>query len=124
MITFREKSYIVQDLTNEVIEHLKLDGQKPNIIREDEAKNVASTNSNSRVIYSFVRNKQGFYEMKLMDKELYNYTRKLLSDQFLLRITNEDKDLNMFTCESEYKGRILDAIDIIGRKFNLSIVVR
>lgn len=109
---------------NEVIEHLKLDGQKPNIIREDQAKEVASTNSNSRVIYSFTRNKQGFYEMKLMDKELYNYTRKLLGDQFLLRITGEDKDMNMFTCESEFKGRILDAIDIIGRKFNLSVVVR
>lgn len=124
MIRFREKQYIVQDLMNEVIEHLKLDGQKPNIIREDQAKEVASTNSNSRVIYSFTRNKQGFYEMKLMDKELYNYTRKLLGDQFLLRITGEDKDMNMFTCESEFKGRILDAIDIIGRKFNLSVVVR
>ena len=124
MIRFREKQYIVQDLMNEVIEHLKLDGQKPNIIKEDQAKEVASTNSNSRVIYSFTRNKQGFYEMKLMDKELYNYTRKLLGDQFLLRITSEDKDMNMFTCESEFKGRILDAIDIIGRKFNLSVVVR
>lgn len=124
MIRFREKQYIVQDLMNEVIEHLKLDGQKPNIIKEDQAKEVASTNSNSRVIYSFTRNKQGFYEMKLMDKELYNYTRKLLGDQFLLRITDEDKDMNMFTCESEFKGRILDAIDIIGRKFNLSVVVR
>ena len=69
MIQFREKQHTIQDLTSEVLDHLKLDGQSPNIITEDKAKETAGINSNSRVIYSFVRNKQGFYEMKLMDKD-------------------------------------------------------
>ena len=124
MIKFREKKYMIQDLTNEVLDHLKDDGQLPNIINESEADSTSKLSSKSLVLYSFIRNESGLYELKLMDKQLYSFNTTKLPDRFGLRVINIDKDNRIITLESEYKGRVLDAIDVMGRMYKLSVVVR
>lgn len=124
MIKFREKKYMIQDLTNEVLDHLKDDGQLPNIINESEADSTSELSSKSLVLYSFIRNESGLYELKLMDKQLYSFNTTKLPDRFGLRVINIDKDNRIITLESEYKGRVLDAIDVMGRMYKLSVVVR
>lgn len=124
MIKFREKKYMIQDLTNEVLDHLKDDGQLPNIINESEADSTSKLSSKSLVLYSFIRNESGLYELKLMDKQLYSFNTTKLPDRFGLRVINIDKDNRIITLESEYKGRVLDAIDVMCRMYKLSVVVR
>lgn len=124
MIKFREKKYMIQDLTNEVLDHLKDNGQLPNIINESEADSTSKLSSKSLVLYSFIRNESGLYELKLMDKQLYSFNTTKLPDRFGLRVINIDKDNRIITLESEYKGRVLDAIDVMGRMYKLSVVVR
>lgn len=124
MIKFREKKYMIQDLTNEVLDHLKDDGQLSNIINESEADSTSKLSSKSLVLYSFIRNESGLYELKLMDKQLYSFNTTKLPDRFGLRVINIDKDNRIITLESEYKGRVLDAIDVMGRMYKLSVVVR
>lgn len=124
MIKFREKKYMIQDLTNEVLDHLKDDGQLPNIINESEADSTSKLSSKSLVLYSFIRNESGLYELKLMDKQLYSFNTTKLPDRFGLRVINIDKDNRIITLESEYKGRVLDAIDVMSRMYKLSVVVR
>lgn len=115
---------MIQDLTNEVLDHLKDDGQLPNIINESEADSTSKLSSKSLVLYSFIRNESGLYELKLMDKQLYSFNTTKLPDRFGLRVINIDKDNRIITLESEYKGRVLDAIDVMGRMYKLSVVVR
>lgn len=124
MIKFIEKRHEESDLTKEAIEHLKLDGQTPNIIDEKDADKVSKINSKSLVLYKFVLNTNSRYEIQVMDKELYNFTVKLLSEKLGLTVTNIDEESRLITAENKYKGAMLNAIDILGRRYNLSIVVR
>jgi hypothetical protein len=55
---------------------------------------------------------------------LYSFNTTKLPDRFGLRVINIDKDNRIITLESEYKGRVLDAIDVMGRMYKLSVVVR
>ena len=57
------------------------------------------------------------------DKELYNYTQKLLRDIFRLRITDITKDTRIVTAEGDHKGVLLRVIDILRDKYTFSVVL-
>lgn len=122
MIAFRAKKD-VQDLMPEAIEYLNKEGGKSfNIITPDKADEVSKKNSKAMVLVSFVRTEEGYYQIQVQDKELYNYTRKFLRDYCRLKITNEDKERRIFTAECEQKGLALDVIDLLRIKYDFSVV--
>lgn len=123
MVTFRKKKSIIQDLMPEVIDHLKDCGIRPNIISKEDADRVSKVNSKAMVLLSFIKNENGYYQIQLMDKELYNYTQKLVKDIFRMRILSIDKDTRIITAETDHKGIALDIIEVLGMKYNLSIVL-
>ena len=124
MIKFREKRYKEEDITPDVLSHLKEDGQTPNIIKESDAERVSQLNSKSLVLYKAILNLDNMYEIQVMDKELYRFTRKLLEDKLGLIISRVDEEKHLFCAVDKYKGKILNAVDILGRRYNLSVVVR
>lgn len=124
MIRFRERRYEEVDIVPEVLSHLKEDGQTPQTIREEDADRVSQVNSKSLVLYKAFLNLDNKYEIQVMDKELYRFTFKLLEEKLGLIITNVDEDKRIISAVDKYKGKILNAIDILGRRYNLSIVVR
>ena len=119
MIRFEEV-----DIVPEVLSHLKEDGQNPQTIREEDADRVSQVNSKSLVLYKAFLNLDNKYEIQVMDKELYRFTVKLLEEKLGLIITNIDEDKRIISAVDKYKGKVLNAIDILGRRYNLSIVVR
>ena len=123
MINFRKKEYLIQNLMSDALEYLRKQGIRPKIISPEQADSVSRVNSKAMVLVSFIRNQNGFYEMKLQDKELYNYTQKLVKDIFLMRITDIDKKNRIITAETDHLGKALDCIEILGLKYNLSIVM-
>ena len=124
MIAFRKKQSPVQDLMPEAIEYLKREeGKAFNIITPEEADRVSRINSKAMVLVSFVKNEYGYYQIQVQDKELYNYTQKLLRDIFRMRITDIDRENRIVTAECDHKGIILAIIDVIREKYNLSVVV-
>lgn len=124
MIRFRERRYEEVDIVPEVLSHLKEDGQNPQTIREEDADKVSQVNSKSLVLYKAFLNLDNKYEIQVMDKELYRFTVKLLEEKLGLIITNIDEDKRIISAVDKYKGKVLNAIDILGRRYNLSIVVR
>lgn len=124
MIRFRERRYEEVDIVPEVLSHLKEDGQNPQTIREEDADRVSQVNSKSLVLYKAFLNLDNKYEIQVMDKELYRFTVKLLEEKLGLIITNIDEDKRIISAVDKYKGKVLNAIDILGRRYNLSIVVR
>lgn len=124
MIKFREKPSSDQDLIGEVIDHLKKDGQSINTIEENEAESISKVNSKSLVLYSFKRITNGYYQIKVMDKTAGRYIQKLIEDILRFRITDIDSQNRIITAETKYIGVALDAIDILGRKYNLYIVIK
>ena len=123
MIQFRKKKYLIQDLMSEALDYLRKQGIRPNIISPEQADNVSRVNSKAMVLVSFIRNEDGYYQIQLQDKELYSYTQKLVKDIFMMRITNIDKKKRIITAETDHLGRALDSIEILGLKYNLSIVM-
>lgn len=123
MVNFRKKKYLIQDMMPEALEYLKKQGIRPNIISPEQADSVSRVNSKAMVLVSFIRTETGSYEIKVQDKELYNYTQKLIRDIFMLKITNIDKKTRVITAETDHLGRALDSIEILGLKYNLSIVM-
>jgi len=121
MVSFRKKT-LIQDLMPEAVEYLKKQGVRFNTISEDQADQVSRVNSKAMVLRSFIRNGDGQYEIKLQDKELYKYTQKLIRDIFQMRITDIDTKTRVITAERPEKGIVLDIIEILGVKYNLSIV--
>lgn len=121
MITFRSKQ-LIQDLMPKALEHLSQKGIRPNIITRDQSDEVSKVNSRAMVIISFIKNENGYYQIQVQDKSLYNYTQKLLKDIFKMKITNIDRDNRIITAETDYLGVALDIIEILGIKYNLSIV--
>ena len=124
MIRFRERRYEEVDIVPEVLSHLKEDGQNPQTIREEDADRASQVNSKSLVLYKAFLNLDNKYEIQVMDKELYRFTVKLLEEKLGLIITNIDEDKRIISAVDKYKGKVLNAIDILGRRYNLSIVVR
>jgi hypothetical protein len=123
MVNFRKKKYLIQNLMPDALEYLKKQGIRPNIISPEQADSVSKVNSKAMVLVSFIRNEAGYYEIKLQDKELYNYTQKLVRDIFMMRITDIDKKKRIITAETDHLGKALDGIEILGLKYNLSIVM-
>lgn len=123
MVNFRKKKYLIQNLMPDALEYLKKQGIRPNIISPEQADSVSKVNSKAMVLVSFIRNEAGYYEIKLQDKELYSYTQKLVRDIFMMRITNVDKKSRTITAETDHLGKALDGIEILGLKYNLSIVM-
>lgn len=124
MIKFRERRYEEVDITPDVLTHLKEDGQTPKIIKEEDADRVSKINSKSLVLYKAFLNLDNMYEIQVMDKELYRFTGKLLEEKLGLILERVDEEKRLFCAVDKYKGKILNAVDILGRRYNLSIVVR
>ena len=104
MIRFREKRYEEVDLMPEILTHLKEDGQTPNIIeKKKDADRVSQINSKSLVLYKAVINTNNHYEIQVMDKELYRFTSKLLSEKLGFTITNVDEERRLVTAEDKSK---------------------
>lgn len=122
MIEFRKKKTLIKDLIPEAIDRLRKEGIPFNIITPEEADKVSKVNSKAMVLVSFIRTEFGYFQIKLQDKELYNYTQKLVKDYFRMRITDIDKQNRIITAECDYLGIALDIIEILGQKYNLSIV--
>lgn len=80
MINFRKKKYLIQNLMPDAIEYLKKQGLRPNIITPEQADSVSRVNSKAMVLVSFIKNESGYYQIQVQDKELYNYTQKLIKD--------------------------------------------
>lgn len=123
MITFIKKKYLIQDLMPDALEYLRKQGLRPNIISPEEADSVSKINSKAMVLVSFIKNENGYYQIQVQDKQLYNYTQKLLRDIFSMRITDINKDTRVITAECDHLGVALDIIEILARKYTLSIVV-
>ena len=92
MINFRKKKYLIQNLMPDAIEYLKKQGLRPNIITPEQADSVSRVNSKAMVLVSFIKNESGYYQIQVQDKELYNYTQKLIKDIFRMRITDINKE--------------------------------
>lgn len=122
MIEFRRRKTLVENLVTKAIDHLNKEGVPYNIITPEDADRVSKVNSRAMVLVSYIRNENGYYQIQVQDKELYNYTQKLLRDIFRLRITNIDKKNRVITAECDHFGIAQDVIEILGRKYNLSIV--
>lgn len=122
MINFRQKKYIIQNLMPDAIEYLRKQGIKPNIISPEESDSVSRVNSKAMVLVSFIKNESGYYQIQVQDKELYNYTQKLIKDLFQMRITDIDKSRRIITAETDHLGVALDIIEVLGVKYNLSVV--
>lgn len=122
MIQFRQKKYLVQDLMPDAIEYLRKQGIRPNIITPEESDSVSKVNSRAMVLVSFIRNESGYYQIQVQDKELYNYTQKLIKDIFRMRITDINKERRIITAETDHLGVALDIIEVLGMKYNLSVV--
>jgi len=107
----------------DALEYLKKQGLRPNIITPDQANEVSRVNSKAMVLVSFVKNESGYYQIQVQDKELYNYTQKLIRDIFRMRITDIDKTTRVITAETDHYGIVLDIIEALALKYNLSIVM-
>lgn len=124
MIEFRKKKSVIQDLVPEAMDNLRKIGVPFNSIKLEQADSVSRINSKAMVLRSFIKNDNGYYEMKVQDKELYNYTQKLIREKFQMRITDIDRKDRIITAECDHLGIALDIIEILGRKYNLSIVTQ
>lgn len=122
MINFRKKKYLIQNLMPDAIEYLKKQGLRPNIITPEQADSVSRVNSKAMVLVSFIKNESGYYQIQVQDKELYNYTQKLIKDIFRMRITNINKETRVITAETDHLGIAFDIIEILATKYNLSVV--
>lgn len=122
MITFRPKKYIQKDLVPEAINYLTSKGIRPNIITAEEAEEASKVNSRAMVITKFFQNTRGKIEIEVQDKEGYRYTQKLFEDIYKMTILDVDKKNRKLRAETDYLGRTLEMISILGRKYNLSIV--
>jgi len=121
MVTFRKKT-LTSDLIDDAIDHLKSEGIDFNIISSKDADKVSKVNSKAMVLMSFIKNERGVYQITVKDKEFYTYTRKLLGEYLGLKIIEENKKDRTFTGETNHLGIALDLIEVLGLKYNLSIV--
>ena len=122
MINFRKNKYLIQNLMPDAIEYLKKQGLRPNIITPEQADSVSRVNSKAMVLVSFIKNESGYYQIQVQDKELYNYTQKLIKDIFRMRITDINKETRVITAETDHLGIAFDIIEILATKYNLSVV--
>ena len=123
MVSFRQKKNLTQDLIPQALEYLEKEGVSVNKITPEEADAASKVNSKAMVLVSFIKNELGYYQIQVQDKELYNYTQKLIKDIFRMRITDIDRKNRIVTAECDHYGIALDIIEILAKKYNLSVVV-
>lgn len=123
MITFKKKT-LTQNLMPQAIEHLRKEGVDFNIISPEQADAASKVNSKAMVLMSFTKTDTGFFQIEVKDKEFYTYTRKFLGDPEYcrMRITDTNKKERTVTAEINHLGIALDVIEVLGIKYNLSIV--
>lgn len=123
MIKFRSK-FLESDVVDEAINHLEEKNVDFNLISKKDADKVSKVNSKSMVLMSFIKTDKGSYQITVKDKEFYPYTRKLIGDSnyFNMKITDTDPKERTVTGETSHLGIALDIIEILGVKYNLSIV--
>lgn len=122
MVTFRRKKTLEKDLIPEALEYLREQRVKTTIIKPEQADAASRVNSKSMVLVSFKQNENGYYQIQVQDKELYNYTKKLIKDIFRMRILDIDQKNRIITAETDHLGIALDIIEVLAVKYNLSIV--
>lgn len=122
MITFRPKKQKPINLVQKAIDYLTNKQVPFSIIKEKEADIVSQRNSKSIVLLEFIQNEMGLIQIKLQDKKLYSWTEKMISEIFRMNITDIDEKSRIITATSEHEGHVLDVIEILGLKYNLSIV--
>lgn len=126
MITFRQGKQVIQNLMPEALEYLESNDVRPNVIVPEDADMAAKANSRAIVLLEFVRNENGYYQIKLQSKQYYRWTEKMVSDIFKMRILDIDHKKGTITAETNHKGIALEVIEILGKnkkKYNLSIVM-
>lgn len=125
MIKFRPKT-LVQDLMPQAIERLDKEGISYDKISAKDAARVSKLNSKAMVLTSFTKNERGYYEIQFQSKEIYNYVKKLLGEDFRMRIKDINTSERIITAETDFIGIALDIIEILGLNphFNLSLVVK
>jgi hypothetical protein len=122
MITFRYKKQKPVNLIQTAIDYLE-DKKVPfTIIKEKDADIFSQRNARSIVLRQFIQNEIGLYQIKIQDKKLYTWTEKMISDIFKMNITEIDEESRIITAVSEHEGHVLDVIEVLGLKYNLSIV--
>jgi len=123
MITFKKKT-LTKNLISEAIKQLKKEGISYNPITSAQADAASKVNSKAMVLLSFIQNEKGFYQITVKDKEFYSYTKKFLGDSEYcnMRIIDENKKERTVTAETDHLGVALDVIEVLGIKYNLSIV--
>lgn len=122
MITFRPKKQKPINLVQKAIDYLTNKQVPFSIIKEKEADIVSQRSSKSIVLLEFIQNEMGLIQIKLQDKKLYSWTEKMISEIFRMNITDIDEKSRIITATSEHEGHVLDVIEILGLKYNLSIV--
>lgn len=126
MINFREKQAST-DMMPILLKHLIKIGNRPNIITIDQADEVSKINSKSMVLVEFIKNEKGRYQITLMDKGNgtggpYPYTQKLVKEQFRMNVLDINKKNRTITADTEHYGIVLDILEVLSYKYNLSVV--
>ena len=122
MIVFRPKKQKPINLVQEAIDYLTKNGVLFSLIKEKDSDAVSQRSAKSIVLREFIQNENGLIQIKLQDKKLYAWTEKMISDIFKMDITDIDEANRIITAVSEHKGHVLDVIEVLGLKYNLSIV--
>ncbi len=122
MIVFRPKKQKPVNLVQEAIDYLTKNGVLFSLIKEKDSDAVSQRSAKSIVLREFIQNENGLIQIKLQDKKLYAWTEKMISDIFKMDITDIDEANRIITAVSEHKGHVLDVIEVLGLKYNLSIV--
>ncbi len=122
MITFRYKKQKPINLIQDALNYLEKRDVPFTVIKEKDADIFSQKSSKSIVLRQFIQNEIGLYQIKIQDKKLYSWTEKMISDIFRMDITEIDEEARIITAVSEHEGHVLDVIEVLGLKYNLSIV--
>ena len=122
MIKFRYKKQKPVNLVQRAIDYLETRNVPFSVIKEKDADIVSQRNSKSIVLIEFIQNEYGLFQIKIQDKKLYSWTEKMISEIFKMEIVEINENSRTITATSEHEGHVLDVIEILGLKYNLSIV--
>lgn len=124
MITFKPRVTIEKDLVPDAIADLKKHNITYNLISKEEADYVSQVNSRAMVLNEFKQTKNGTFMITVQEKNGYKYTQKLLGEKCGMKIVEIIPRERKTIAEASHIGQALDAIEILGLHYNLSIVDR
>lgn len=128
MIRFRPKSQVEINIIDDVLDYLDKDHQMYKVIKSNDAEKIAGLNTKQMVLMYAKETTRGTFQIAIMDKnsvvagKVYPYTQKLLTSILGLKVVENNELPNILVAESDYKGKLLDAIDILARRYQLSII--